>query len=138
MEDVWVVAPGDAAGRIRLTLRTGPPRPLAATLTEAELASVADVLPQVAEAVRRGEFSRIRLGTAFRNAIGRDPFRQATGSPPRKGMFAWWLDVAYVVVGLTFAAGNSNPWLRLAGWSFAAIAAGDLAGHAWRRRRRRT
>ncbi|GAA2712682.1 hypothetical protein Apa02nite_089640 [Actinoplanes palleronii] len=54
-----------------MILRSGPPRPLAATLSEAELASAASVLPAVADAVRRGE-----LGVAFSGAIGRDPFRR--------------------------------------------------------------
>jgi hypothetical protein len=116
-------------------LRIGPPRPLVAVLTEAELASVANVMPSVAEAVRRGEFSRIQLATMFRTAIGRDPFRQAATAERRPGRTAWWADVAYIVVGLGFAAGHSNLWLRLAGWALAAIALSDLVRHVWRRLR---
>ncbi len=78
MDDVWTIFTSDAAATVELTLRTGPPRPLVATLTQTELASVATVLPTVAEAVRRGEFSRIQLGTAFQATIGRDPFRHPT------------------------------------------------------------
>ena len=132
--EVWAISRG-AGGRVELTLRTGPPRPLAATLSEAELATVANVLPEVADAVRRGEFSRIQLGKAFDNAIGRDPFRQVTIPPRNRGLFPWWLDLAYVVVGLGFAADHGNPWLRLAGWALAAVASTDLVLHAWRRLR---
>jgi hypothetical protein len=138
VDDVWTISPGDKPGRVELTLRAGPPRPLAATLTEAELASLTNVLPEVAEAVRRGAFSRIQLGAAFRDSIGRDPFRQVTGASRRRGLFAWWADVAYLVVGVAFAANHGNPWLRLAGWSLAAVAFGDLVGPGWRRLRSRT
>ncbi|GAA4605792.1 hypothetical protein GCM10023107_73430 [Actinoplanes octamycinicus] len=123
---------------VELVLHTGPPRPLVATLTEAELASVAGVLPTVADAVERGVFSRTQLGAAFTSAIGRDPFRQLTPDPGGRGLFAWWVDLAYVVVGLGFAAGNPNWWLRVAGWAFAAVALTDLVLHGYRRIRRRT
>jgi hypothetical protein len=136
VEDEWVISPGDAASRVKLTLRNGPPRPLVATLTEAELESVADVLPEVAQAVRRGEFSRIRLGAAFRDRIGRDPFTQTTAASRRRGLYPWWAGVSFLVIGLGFAAGHSNPLLRLAGSAIAAIALGDLVGHVWRRLRR--
>ncbi|GGN98761.1 hypothetical protein GCM10010112_91960 [Actinoplanes lobatus] len=132
VEDVWTVS-RNADGSVRLTLRIGPPRPLVAVLTEPELASVANVMPTVAEAVRRDEFSRIKLATMFRTAIGRDPFRQAATVERRAGHTVWWADVAYIVVGLGFAASHSNLWLRLAGWAFAAIALGDLVRNVWRR-----
>jgi hypothetical protein len=135
-DDVWAISRG-TGGMVELILRTGPPRPLVATLSEAELASVADVLPTVADAVQRGEFSRIQLGAAFDSAIGRDPFRQMTAAPRSPGLFAWWLDLSYVVVGLGFAAGHHNRWLRLAGWVFAAVALADLVMHGWRRLRSR-
>jgi hypothetical protein len=118
---------------VELTLRTGPPRPLVATLSEAELASVAEALPAIADAVQRGEFSRMRLGAAFTSAIGRDPFRQATVAPRRQGLFAWWVDLLYVGVGLSFAADQDNRWLRLAGWAFAAFAFADLVMSGWHR-----
>ena len=134
VEDIWTVSRGGSEA-VRATLRIGPPRPLVAVLTEAELASVANVMPSVAEAVRRGEFSRIQLATMFRTAIGRDPFRQAATAERRPVRTAWWADVAYIVVGLGFAAGHSNLWLRLAGRALAAIALGDLVRHVWRRLR---
>jgi hypothetical protein len=133
-EDVWTVSRSGSEA-VHVTLRIGPPRPLVAVLTEAELASVANVMPSVAEAVRRGEFSRIQLATMFRTAIGRDPFRQAATAERRPVRTAWWADVAHIVVGLGFAAGHSNLWLRLAGWALAAIALGDLVRHVWRRLR---
>jgi hypothetical protein len=134
VEDVWTVAKS-GSGTVQVTLRIGPPRPLVAVLTEAELVSVANVMPAVAEAVGRGEFSRIQLATMFRTAIGRDPFRQAATAERRPVHTAWWADVAYIVVGLGFAAGHSNLWLRLAGWALAGIALGDLVRHVWRRLR---
>ncbi|BFU46322.1 hypothetical protein KRMM14A1004_45590 [Krasilnikovia sp. MM14-A1004] len=134
MDDVWTISPNGAAGRVELTLRAAS-RPLVAVLSDAEFASVRTLLPEVAETVQRGEFSRVRLGTAFRNTIGRDPFRQMTGAPAQRGLFAWWADCAYVVIGLSFAADHSH-WLRFAGYVFAAGAFGDLVGHARRRLRR--
>jgi hypothetical protein len=135
--DAWTISPSSPPGSVELTLRTGPPRPLAATLTEAELVKVTDVLPEVAEAVSRGEFSRIQLGKAFQAAIGRDPFRQVGATPRRRGLFVWWADLAFGIVSLDFAATNSNLWLKLTGWAFAAIALVDLAGHVWRWKRQR-
>ncbi|BCJ48451.1 hypothetical protein GCM10010168_76230 [Actinoplanes ianthinogenes] len=123
---------------VELILRTGPPRPLVATLSEAELAGVASVLPTVADAVRRGTFSRIQLGAAFTSAIGRDPFRQVATDPGGRGLFPWWVDLLYVVVGLGFAAGHGNWWLRAAGWAFAAVALTDAVTQGCRRIRRRT
>ncbi len=38
MDDVWDVAPAEAAGMHVVTLRVGPPRPLVARLSDAELA----------------------------------------------------------------------------------------------------
>jgi hypothetical protein len=144
-EDVWAVSRHtDWAGSrrtertVELTLRTGPPRPLVATLSEAELASVAKVLPAVADAVRRGEFSRIQLGAAFTGAIGRDPFRQVTMAGGDRGLFAWWVDLVYVVVGLGFATDHGNRWLRIAGWAFATVAVADLVTSGWRAYRNRS
>jgi hypothetical protein len=136
-EQAWVITPIDGSGKVELTLRSGPPRPLVATLTEAELTSVADVLRGIAAAVGRGEFSRIQLGAAFQDAIGRDPFRQVTADPRRRGLSPWWADLAYIVVGLGFAADVSNTWLRLAGIGLAAAGFVDLLRRAVRRRSRR-
>jgi len=86
--------------------------------------------------VERGEFSRVQLAAAFRAAIGRDPFRQATRESSGPGRFAGWLDLAYIVIGLGFAAGQDNGWLRLLGYAFAAAAFGDLVRLGWRRFRR--
>ncbi|GAB1644314.1 hypothetical protein [Krasilnikovia sp. MM14-A1259] len=135
MDDVWAISSSGASGMVVLILRAGP-RPLVAAVSEAELVSVRTLLPEVAEAVQCGEFSRVRLGSAFRNSIGRDPFRQVTVAPPQRGLFAWWLDCAYAVVGLSFAAGNGNTWLRFAGYAFAVVALGDLVGYGWRWLRR--
>ena len=99
VEDVWTVSRSGSEA-VHITLRIGPQRPLVAVVTEAELASVANVMPSVAEAVRRGEFSRIQLATMFRTAIGRDPFRQAATAERRPVRTGWWANVAYIVVSL--------------------------------------
>jgi hypothetical protein len=136
MQDVWTVSSGDGTGKARLRLRAGPPRPLVATLTEAELTRVAALLPQVAEVVRRGEFSRIRLGTAFQDAIGRDPFRQEKAVVSRDGSdWSWWKNLGAVVIGMGFAQ-NDSLWKQILGYGFAALAFGDFVGDAWRRLRR--
>lgn len=135
-DDVWAVS-SDADGLVELTLLTGPPRPLVATLSETELAGVANMLSEVADAVRRGEFSRIQLGAAFRSAIGRDPFKLVTGAPPRRGLFTWWIDLVYVVIGLGFVADHSDLLLRIAGWTLTTVALADLVRHGWRRLRSR-
>ncbi|WP_412739941.1 hypothetical protein [Krasilnikovia sp. MM14-A1259] len=134
MEEVWAVSPS-TSGTVMVTLRVGPPRPLVAVLSDAELASVVNVLPEVAEAVRRGEFSRIQLAAVFRATIGRDPFRQAMKAAGLPALTAWWADVAYIVTGLGFAASQDSLWLRLVGWTLAAGAFGDLGRHIWRRLR---
>ncbi|GAA2637864.1 hypothetical protein [Paractinoplanes durhamensis] len=127
---------GDETGKVRLRLRVGPPRPLVATLTEAELALVAPVLPEVAEVVRRGDFSRIRLGTAFHDAIGRDPFRQENAVVRRdESSWSWWKTLGAVVIGVGFAQDDSL-WKQILGYGFAALALGDFVGDAWRRLRR--
>ena len=89
MDEVWAVSSDEVAGTVTLTLRAGP-RPLVATLTEAEMTTVADLMPEVAAVTRRGEFSRIRLAATFCEAIGRDPFKQATVAPPQQESFKWW------------------------------------------------
>jgi hypothetical protein len=134
MDHVWTISSSDADGMVELTLHAGP-RPLVATLSEAELASVENLLREVTDAVQRGEFSRVRLGTAFRNSIGRDPFQQVAIAPRQRGLFAWWVDCAYVVIGLSFAAGHHSPW-RFVGYAFAVVAFGDLVGHGLRRAQR--
>lgn len=139
MDDVWTVSASDAAETVRLTLHLGPPRPLVARLSKTELARVADILPAVSTAVRRGEFSRVKLGTMFQAAIGRDPFKQVTVAVRRRGLFPWWVGLANIIIGLGFAAQHSTLWLRIAGWAVATVALTDLVGQAWRwfRRSRR-
>jgi hypothetical protein len=131
LDEVWTVSASEAAETVRLTLHLGPPRPLVATLSKTELARVADILPAVAKAVRRGEFSRVQLGTMFQATIGRDPFKQVTVAAPRSGLFPWWADLANIIVGLGFAAQHSMLWLRIAGWAVATVALTDLVGQAW-------
>src|SRR5690349_15635670 len=104
MDDVWTVSASDATETVRLTLRLGPPRPLVATLSQAELARVADILPAVSMAVRRGEFSRVQLRTMFQATIGRAPFQQVTVAGRRRGLVPWWAGIASIIVGLGFAA----------------------------------
>jgi hypothetical protein len=134
LDNVWTIV-GQGDGTVELTLLAGP-RPLVAKVTQSEFEALAVVIPQVADTVGRGEFSRVQLAAAFRAAIGRDPFKQATRESSRPGRFAGWLDLAYIVIGLGFAAEQDNRWLRLAGYGFAAVAFGDLVRRVWRRFRR--
>ncbi|GAB2606695.1 hypothetical protein Aab01nite_01850 [Paractinoplanes abujensis] len=131
MNDVWTTSPAGRDGRITLTLVAGPPRPLTASLTEAELAAAAGILRTTADAVGRGEFSRVQLGRGFREAIGRDPFRQVRPRTEDR----WWLNVVHVFIGLAFASSVDAVWLKLAGYAFALVALGLLL-HTWHRRRR--
>lgn len=120
-----------------MLLRAGP-RPLVARLTRAELARVTDILDEAVAAWQRDDYSRIRLGTALREAIGRDPFR----SPDRDGdrsFLPWWRAGLYLVFGVGFAVRHFPGWLQLAGWGMVAVVVTDLVQRArwWRRRRLR-
>jgi hypothetical protein len=123
---------------VLLTVHVGP-APLVARMTRAELERASEVLDAAVRAHRSGEYSRIRLGTALRDALGRDPLMSVPAAARRAGrpMFPWWLDLAYLVIGLGFATDQENGWLRAAGFLFAALAAGDLAARPIRRYRRR-
>jgi hypothetical protein len=131
---VWTIV-DEGGNTVELTLLAGP-RPLVAKVTRSEFEALTDVIPQVADTVGRGEFSRVQLAAAFRAAIGRDPFKQATSGSFRPGRFAGWLDLGYIVIGLGFAADQDNRWLQLAGYGFAAVALGDLIRLGRRRFRR--
>jgi hypothetical protein len=138
MDEVWNVTPAETRGMHDVTLRVGPPRPLTAQLSDSELAKLQGVLPATAEMVRRGQFSRVQLGAAFHEAIGRDPFRQvgAPGKARRTGRWPWWADLAFVVVALGFAADDHALVLRIGALVFAAVAFADFIGHVvrpWRR-----
>jgi hypothetical protein len=128
-DEVWTVS--RRGRRFVISLSSAAPRPLVARLTAAEMAAVEAVLPRIAEVVRRGEFSRVQLGAAFREAIGRDPFRQATPVPPVRP----WGPICVIILGLGFATGNAAWWLRPAGYVVAAYAVGDLVRQAMLRRR---
>ncbi len=130
MDEVWTVAPA-GAGRHEVTVRAAP-RPLVARLTDAELAEVEHIL----RAIRRDEFSRIQLGAAFREAIGRDPFRQQR--PPGRSAAdgSWWAELAALVFALGFAAEDHALWLRIVAYLVAAVSAAALAGRVVRRARR--
>ena len=126
-DDVWAVS--RRGKRFVLTLPSAAPRPLVASLTAAEMARAEPVLPEVAETVRRGEFSRVQLGAAFQAAIGRDPFRQAKPRQPLQP----WIGLCQIVVGLGFATGSASPWLRPAGYVVAAIGLVEIVSQVWRR-----
>ncbi|GAA0477515.1 hypothetical protein Ade02nite_68500 [Paractinoplanes deccanensis] len=132
MDEVWTVVP--RRGGVEVTLTAGPPHPLVARLTAAELSAAEQAMAGVAESVRRGEFSRPRLGQAFRDAIGRDPFRRRKTVEPGP----LWPGLAGTVVGFSFASHHSEVlWLRLAGYGVGLAALGDLAAQVWRRIARR-
>ncbi|MEU4238280.1 hypothetical protein [Actinoplanes sp. NPDC026619] len=70
-------------------------------------------MPEVAEVVRRGEFSRIQLGTAFQDAIGRDPFRQEKTLVSRdRSSWSWWKNLGAVIIGQwSLPSGMVDPGL---------------------------
>ncbi|WP_250006669.1 hypothetical protein [Actinoplanes sp. M2I2] len=76
---------------------------------------------------------RIKLGKAFANLIGRDPFRQVAVDPRTSALFPWWTDLAYVAVGISFVGDHGNLWLGIAGWTFATVTFADLVAHGRRR-----
>jgi hypothetical protein len=114
---------------VAVTLAVGP-RPLVATLTQQDLERVKDILDDTVQADRRGEYSRIKLGSAMRAAIGHDPFTPSAKSSAKKdaAIFPVALAVTFVAFGFGFAVSHSSIWLQLVGYGFAAIAAADLIG----------
>jgi hypothetical protein len=136
MEKIWsVTATEDDC--VELTLTVGPPQPLVAAITEAELHSLIEPLRPVDEAVRRNEFSRAQLASICRDMIGRDPFedentvRASYASP---GMIA---DLALLTGGTISATAHHDGWLRLAAGATAAYGLYRLAARARRRLRSR-
>jgi hypothetical protein len=134
MDDVWSVTPARAAGVHDVTLHAGPPRPLVARLTDAELAQGEGALSAVAEAVRRGEFSRVQLGRTFREAIGRDPFRQQhVADAQKERMRSVWIDIAFLAIFVIALTGDQALWVRVMAGGFAALTVADLVRHGWQR-----
>jgi hypothetical protein len=128
--DVWTVVP--RRGRVEVTLTAGPPRPLVARLKQSELAESAEAMRLIGEAVRRGQFSRVQLGAAFQEAIGRDPFRQVGARG--KERLPWWGALAIIITGTAFAANNRDRlWMQIAGYAVALVGAVDLVALSWRR-----
>jgi hypothetical protein len=121
--------------RVEVTLRVGP-RVLVARLTRAELARVSAVLDAAVAAENSGGYSRIRLGRAMREAIGRDPLA-SPGRDQTESFLPLWLAILYVVFGVGFAVRHLSGWLQLCGWALAAIAVADLVHRAVCRVRRR-
>jgi hypothetical protein len=123
----WRVASG---GTVELTLGTAD-RQLVAKLSEDEIERLRVVLDAVVDADRRNEFSRVKLGTGAREAIGRDPFRQ----PGRKKrpLVPWWADLAWIVVGISFASAHHPIWQQVLGYGLALAGLGDLVARPFRR-----
>jgi hypothetical protein len=120
---------------VEVLLRVGT-RSLVARLTRAELDRVADILDAAVAAERRNDYSRIRLGAALVEAIGRDPLR----SPhvlAKPSFLPWWQVLLYLVLGVGFAVRHLAGWWQFLGWGTAAFAVTDLVQHVvWRHRRR--
>ncbi|MFB9358423.1 hypothetical protein [Actinoplanes nipponensis] len=125
----------EGRAEVEVTVTVGP-RVLTGRLTRAELARAAGALDAAVEAERRGDYSRIRLGAALREAIGRDPLG-SPGRDAREKLLPLALALLYVPLGIGFAVRHPGGWLQLLGWSVAAIALYDLARRGIRRARRR-
>ncbi|MEU4623694.1 hypothetical protein AB0G04_27460 [Actinoplanes sp. NPDC023801] len=106
----WRSAP---MGRAVLVVIEAAPRPLQGVLTQAELDRLRPVLDATVDAAREGEFSRIRLRDAARDAIGRDPFRQAESEDDDGDR--WWPSLM-ILGGLMACLSPDRPlWLRVVG-----------------------
>jgi hypothetical protein len=129
----WRSAP---MGRAVLVVLEAAPRPLQAVLTRDELDRLRPVLDATAGAARAGEFSRVRLRDAARDAIGRDPFSQVD-SDEDDGGGRWW-PVLMIVGGLTGVLSPGRPlWLRVIGGLLLAAGVWEVAQRLRGLRRRR-
>ena len=137
MEKIWsVTATEDDC--VELTLTVGPPQPLVAAITEAELHSLIEPLRPVDEAVRRNEFSRAQLASICRDTIGRDPFEDENTvgeSYLSPGLIA---DLTLLTGGTISATAHHDGWLRVAAGATAVYGLYRLARRAWQRLRRPT
>jgi hypothetical protein len=79
------------------------------------------------------------LSAAYRAAIGRDPFDPGTAPAPDEA--PWWREVLagalLVLSGAGFGAQDSPLWVRLLGWTAAAVGLVVVAGGVRRRLRAR-
>jgi len=132
VERIWAVTATED-DCVELVLETGPPQPLVAAVTGAELRSLIEALRPVDEAVRRNEFSRSQLASICRDTIGRDPFEPKSQVDRRPGPVNELVMVAAGVVGAT---GPHVWWLRLIPATLAAIGLHRLAVRVWRRLRK--
>jgi hypothetical protein len=125
-----------AMGRAVLVVLEAAPRPLQGVLTQAELDRLRPVLDATVEAAREGEFSRVRLRDAAREAIGRDPFSQASTDDDDDGG-RWW-PALVIVGGLMGVLSPDRPmWLRVVSGLFLAFGAYEVVQRLRRLRRRR-
>jgi hypothetical protein len=130
----WRSAP---MGRAVLVVLEAAPRPLQAVLTRDELDRLRPVLDATAEAARAGEFSRVRLRDAAREAIGRDPFSQASSGDDDDDGGRWW-PALMIVGGLMGTLSPERPmWLRVIGGLFLAFGVYEVIQRFRRMRRRR-
>ena len=132
VEKIWTVTATED-DCVLLVLEAGPPRPLTAAITGAELRSLVEPLRPVDEAVRRNEFSRSQLARICRDTIGRDPFDDAE---------RWWqrrvgvvAELARLVLGAIGVASHHDGWLRLVAAAVAAEGLYRVAQRGWRRLR---
>ncbi|MDI6100061.1 hypothetical protein QLQ12_15775 [Actinoplanes sp. NEAU-A12] len=132
-DDGWRSAP---LGRAVLVVLDAGPRPLEAVLTPAELDRLRPVLDAAGASARDGEFSRIRLRDAARDAIGRDPFRQAATDDDEDGR--WWWPALMIGAGLMGVLTEDRPlWQRVIGGLLLALGAVELIRKVRRLLRRR-
>ena len=132
-DEGWRSAP---LGRAVLVVLEAGPRPLEAVLTPAELDRLRPVLDAAGVAARDGGFSRIRLRDAARDAIGRDPFRQAASDDDEESG-PWW-PIMMIFFGLTGALSPDRPlWQRIVAGLFLAGGLVESVQRLRRLRRRR-
>ena len=126
MEKIWAVTATED-DCVELTLTAGPPRPLVAAITGAELRSLVEPLRPVDEAVRRNEFDRAQLAAICRDTIGRDPFVAENRYRAWLARSGWGFELALVAGGLVTATGHSAWWQRLLAGAVAAYGVCALA-----------
>jgi len=132
--DAWVVT-REGRTEVEVELRLGP-RTLVGRLTRDELKRVSGILDAAVAAEQAGEYSRIALGAALREAIGRDPL----GSPGRDGKERFlpvWVALSSLLLGFGFGVRHLDDWWQICGWGVVAVAVTDLAQRVrWLHRRR--
>lgn len=127
--DAWVVT-REGRTEVEVEVRLGP-RTLDGRLSRAELERVRSILDAAVAAEKAGTYSRIKLGAALREAIGRDPLG-SPGRGRRDRLWPVWAALSYLVLGAGFGVRHLDDWWQLCGWGVAAVAVTELVRRARR------